>query len=55
MSEFHLSDALIVEYLEGNLDPGNIAEIERHRTTCETCAAKLATFERLFNELENLP
>ena len=55
MSDPHLSDEMIYEYLEGRLNPENSAEVERHRTICEPCSARWLMFERLFNDLENLP
>ncbi|MEW6406130.1 MAG: hypothetical protein AB1649_30465, partial [Chloroflexota bacterium] len=49
----HLTEEQLNEYLDNEL-PGR-AEAERHLAECADCAARLASLQALFDEIESLP
>jgi predicted anti-sigma-YlaC factor YlaD len=51
----HLSDALIHEYLDEVLQPGERARATAHLSQCAACANRLAHARALFQALEELP
>jgi anti-sigma factor RsiW len=51
----HLDEATLNEYLDGELDPAERAEAERHLGDCTMCQAELAQLARLFTALALAP
>lgn len=49
----HLTDELLNEYLDREL--ADRAQVDDHIATCADCAARLATLQTLFTELDSLP
>lgn len=49
----HLKDEQLNEYLDNEIEDRRQAEL--HLASCEGCAARLASLQELFNELETLP
>ena len=49
----HLTDETVNEYLDNELL--DRAEVEQHLSQCADCAARLATLQTLFTEIESLP
>lgn len=55
MSDLHLSDAWINEYLDGALSADQRAQAQAHLATCADCAARAAALQTLFTSLDALP
>jgi anti-sigma factor RsiW len=51
----HLEQALLNEYLDSALEPGQQEIIERHLEDCEECRARLSELRQLFVAIEALP
>ncbi len=55
LSNAHLSDDLLLEYLDGALDASGVSPLESHVAACAACAARLARLRGLFNAIESSP
>jgi hypothetical protein len=51
----HLEQALLNEYLDRSLEPGQQEIVERHLQGCEECRARLSELSELFAAIEALP
>ena len=51
----HLEQALLNEYLDGALEPGQQERIERHLQECDMCQARLDELRQLFGAIERMP
>ncbi len=51
----HLTDDDLHRYVDGELDPATSEACARHFTTCQVCAARLATLEDLLSRVEGMP
>lgn len=49
----HLTDETLNEYLDNEV--ANRADVDEHLSQCADCAARLASLQALFNEIESLP
>ena len=49
----HLSDPLIQEYLDGNLDRIENMRVKMHADECKACAQKIARYQRLFQDISH--
>src|SRR5437867_695761 len=55
MSNAHLEDTLLNEYLDEALEPSARTEVETHLAHCADCASRLMELRMLFADLESLP
>lgn len=55
MSEFHLSEELLNEYVDHALPSVTVDKIEAHLAECDLCSAQLEGLVGLFAELESIP
>ncbi|MDR3574467.1 MAG: anti-sigma factor [Anaerolineaceae bacterium] len=51
----HIDPALLNEYLDHALEPGQMEALERHLQGCEMCRASLNELRQLFSAIETLP
>lgn len=51
----HLNDDQLNQYLDGVLDPGQVAGLEAHLAGCGDCQSRLTDLQALFSALEALP
>lgn len=51
----HLTDEILNEYLDGELNAAQRIEADAHLADCTECAARLANLRVLFNEIASLP
>ncbi len=55
MTITHITDDLLNEYLDQELDQIQRAEVESHLNICSECTAQANQLRALFNEIESLP
>jgi len=55
MSNTHLDDVWLNEYLDNALEPSARAQAQAHLADCRDCAARLMELRTLFADLETLP
>ena len=51
----HPEESLLYTYLDGELEPGQRAELEAHLQSCRSCTKDLERLRRLFSSIEGLP
>jgi hypothetical protein len=55
LPESHPNDALLNEYLDGMLPPGESSALESHLERCANCSQRLADLQQVFSRLRDLP
>jgi hypothetical protein len=53
--EDHLTEEILHEYLDGELDSEDKSTVQRHLKGCTDCTDRLETWRALFVEIEQLP
>ena len=51
----HLEEDILNEYLDDYLTPEGRASVDKHLSTCPTCAVRFQQLQRLFSDLEEMP
>lgn len=51
----HITDDVLHEYLDGELNSEDRSNIQLHLTSCKECTLRLETWGSLFTEIERLP
>lgn len=55
MTDVHLSDEILNEYLDGRIPPGQQEAIDNHLFACQNCARRYQSLRLLMNDLDALP